>query len=100
MFAVNTIGLALVLEHLLPLLARDSRAVLAAIGLRCGHRHATCVALHPGTVNMPRSAPFSKARPGVQEPNLAAVCLLGVIAGLAPEDSGEFFNHHGKPVPG
>jgi NAD(P)-dependent dehydrogenase (short-subunit alcohol dehydrogenase family) len=132
-FAVHTIGPALVLKHFLSLLARDGRAVLAALSarvgnigdnapggrysyraakaalnqmlhtaaieLRRGHRHATCVAVHPGTVNSHWSAPFSKAGPKVQEPNLAAARLLGVIAGLAAEDSGEFFNHHGKPVP-
>lgn len=75
------------------------RRVVAAIEMRRGHRHAFCVALHPGTVNTPWSAPFSKSGLEVQEPNLAAKRLLGVIAGLAPEESGEFFNHHGKPVP-
>ena len=36
MFAVNTIGPALVLKHFLPLLARDGRAVLAALSARVG----------------------------------------------------------------
>jgi NAD(P)-dependent dehydrogenase (short-subunit alcohol dehydrogenase family) len=133
MFAVNTIGPALVLKHFLPLLARDGRAVLAALSARVGsigdnqlggwysyraskaalnqmlhtaavelrrsHRHAICVALHPGTVNTPLSAPFSKAGLEVQDPDLAAERLLGVIDGLTPEDSGRFFDHHGAPVP-
>ena len=71
----------------------------AAIELRRGHRHAICVALRPGTAHTPLSGPFSKAGLEVQEPDLAAERLLGVIAGLAPEDSGGFFDHHGKPVP-
>jgi hypothetical protein len=76
------------------------RRVVVAIELRRSPRHAICVALHPGTVNTPWSAPFSKTGLlEVQEPNLAAKRLLGVIAGLAPEESGEFFNHHSKPVP-
>ena len=132
MFAVNTIGPALVLKHFLPLLARDGRAVLAALSARVGsigdnqlggwysyraskaalnqmlhtaavelrrsHRHAICVALHPGTVNTPLSAPFSKAGLEVQDPDLAAERLLNVIAGLTPEDSGRFFDHRGEPV--
>ena len=133
MFAVNTIGPALVLKHFLPLLARDRRAVLAALSARVGsiqdnrlggwysyraskaalnqllhtaavelrrsHRQAICVALHPGTVNTPLSAPFSKAGLEVQDPELAAERLLGVIAGLTPEGSGRFFDHRGAPVP-
>jgi NAD(P)-dependent dehydrogenase (short-subunit alcohol dehydrogenase family) len=133
MFAVNTIGPALVLKHFLPLLARDGRAVLAALSARVGsiednrlggwysyratkaalnqllhsaavelrrsHRHAICVALHPGTVNTPLSAPFGKAGLEVQDPDLAAARLLGVIAGLTAGDSGRFFDHHGAPVP-
>jgi NAD(P)-dependent dehydrogenase (short-subunit alcohol dehydrogenase family) len=132
MFAVNTLGPALVLKHFLPLLARDGRAVLAALSARVGsigdnqlggwysyraskaalnqmlhtaavelrrsHRHAICVALHPGTVNTPLSAPFSKAGLEVQDPDLAAERLLNVIAGLTPEDSGRFFDHRGEPV--
>jgi hypothetical protein len=56
------------------------------------------VALHPGTVNTPLSAPFSKAALEVQDPDLAAERLLNVIAGLTPEDSGRFFDHRGEPV--
>jgi NAD(P)-dependent dehydrogenase (short-subunit alcohol dehydrogenase family) len=133
MFAVNTIGPALVLKHFLPLLAKDGRAVLAALSARVGsigdnklggwysyraskaalnqmlhtaavelrrsHRHAICVAMHPGTVNTPLSAPFSKAGLEVQDPDVAAERLLSVIEGLTPEDSGRFFDHHGEPVP-
>jgi len=132
MFAVNTLGPALVLKHFLPLLARDGRAVLAALSARVGsigdnqlggwysyraskaalnqmlhtaavelrrsHRYAICVALHPGTVNTPLSAPFSKAGLEAQDPDLAAERLLNVIAGLTPEDSGRFFDHRGEPV--
>lgn len=133
MFAVNTIGPALVLKYFLPLLARDGRAVLAALSARVGsigdnklggwysyraakaalnqmlhtaavelrrsHRHAICVALHPGTVHTPLSAPFSKAGLEVQDPDLAAERLLDVIAGLTPEDSGLFFDYRGESVP-
>jgi NAD(P)-dependent dehydrogenase (short-subunit alcohol dehydrogenase family) len=133
MFAVNTLGPALVLKHFLPLLARDGRAVLAVLSARVGsigdnklggwysyraskaalnqmlhtaavelrrsHRHAICVALHPGTVNTRLSAPFSKAGLELQDPDLAAERLLAVIDSLTPEDSGRFFDHRGEPVP-
>ena len=36
----------------------------------------------------------------MQDPNLAAERLLGLIAGLAPENCGEFFDPHGQQVPG
>jgi hypothetical protein len=35
----------------------------------------------------------------VQDPDVAAESLLGVIAGLTPEDSGRFFDHRGEQVP-
>ena len=132
-FLVNTIGPALVLKHFLPLLARDGRAVLAALSARVGsigdnrlggwysyraakaalnqvlhtaavevrrsHREAIVVALHPGTVDTPLSAPFGKSGLDVQAPEIAARRLLAVIAALTPDDSGSFLDHHGKVVP-
>ena len=67
MFAVHTIGPALVLRHFLPLLSRDGRAVPVALSARVG-----CIGDNK----------------------------LGVIASLAAEDSGEFLNPPGQPVPG
>jgi NAD(P)-dependent dehydrogenase (short-subunit alcohol dehydrogenase family) len=132
-FIVNTIGPALVLKHFLPVLARDGRAVLAALSARVGsigdnrlggwysyraakaalnqvlhtaavevrrsHRQAIVVALHPGTVDTPLSAPFGKSGLDVQSPDIAAGRLLSVIAGLTPDDSGSFLDQHGKVVP-
>ncbi len=71
-----------------------------AIKLRRRHRHSICMPLHPGTVSKPWSAPFSQAGLEVQESIHAAAGLLCIIAGLATGDSGVFFNHHGKAVPG
>lgn len=99
--AVYTIGSALMLKLIPRLLARDGRAVPAAIELRRSQRHAICAALHPGTVHTPWSAHFSKTSLlEVQAPNLAAERPLRVIAGLAPENHGQFFAHYGRQVPG
>ncbi len=84
---------------------RASKAALnqlvrtAAVEIRRSHRYAICVALHPGTVDTQLSAPFSKAGLEVQQPDVAAERILAVIDHLTVDDSGSFFDHHGKPVP-
>ncbi len=57
------------------------------------------VALHPGTVATPLSAPFSKAGLEVQSPAEAAGRLLAVIDRLTPAETGGFFDHRGEAVP-
>lgn len=132
-FAVNAIGPALLMKHLLPLLPRVGRSVFATLSARVGsiddnrlggwygyraskaalnqlvrtaaielarkRPEALCVALHPGTVATGLSAPFAGDGRGIQSPADAAVRLLGVLGALGPEQSGGFFDHHGKPVP-
>jgi len=132
-FAVNAIGPALLMKHLLPQLPRSGRAVFATLSARVGSigdnrlggwygyraskaalnqlvhtaaielrrrsREAICVALHPGTVETPLSAPFARDGLEVQSPALAAQRLLQVIAGLGPQHSGGFFDHRGDVVP-
>jgi hypothetical protein len=71
----------------------------AAVEVRRSHRQAIVVALHPGTVDTPLSAPFGKSGLDVQSPDIAAGRLLSVIAGLTPDDSGSFLDQHGKVVP-
>lgn len=84
---------------------RASKAALnqlvrtAAIELRRRRPEALCIALHPGTVETPLSAPFEKAGLELQSPALAASRLLTVVDALGPENSGGFFDHHGAPVP-
>ncbi len=62
---------------------------------------ALCVGLHPGTVDTPLSAPFQGAVPDGQlvSPAHAAVCLLDVLDGLSPMDTGGVFDGAGQPVP-
>ena len=60
-----------------------------------------CVGLHPGTVDTGLSKAFQG---GVAEgklfsPGQAAGYLLGVVDGLAPEDSGKCFDWAGQAIP-
>jgi len=84
---------------------RASKAALnqtirtAAIELRRSRPQAICVALHPGTVATPLSAPFAKSGLDVRSPETAANDLLNVIARLTPEANGGFFDHRGEAIP-
>lgn len=134
-FALNTIGPALVAKHCLRLMPRKERFVFAALSARVGsitdngiggwhayraskaalnmllknyaielgrtHEAAVVVGLHPGTVDTALSEPFQKNLPEGQltEPGEAAGNLLGLLAGLGPEDSGKIFDYAGKVVP-
>ncbi len=70
----------------------------AAIELRRTHRGAICVALHPGTVATPLTAPYA-GRHRTVAPDEAAGRLLAVIDGLTPEQSGSFFDYAGDRIP-
>ncbi len=84
---------------------RASKAALnqiirtAAVELARGRPEAICVALHPGTVATPLSAPFMKAGLDIQTPDEAAARLMHVIDGLAPGDTGALFDHLGEAIP-
>ena len=132
-FAVNAMGPALLMKHLLPLLAREGKSVFATLSARVGsisdnrlggwHAYraskaalnqlvrtasielarknpgAICVALHPGTVESPLSAPFAKAGLDVRPPATAATDLVSVLDSLTPAHSGGLYDHHGKAIP-
>ncbi len=132
-FAINAIGPALLLKHLLPLLPKDrpslfaslsarvgsigdnqlggwysyraSKAALnqllhtAAIELRRTRPAAICVAIHPGTVDTPLSAPFAKTGLDVQTPGHAAQQLLTTLSSLDLTHSGTFVDQHGRTIP-
>jgi NAD(P)-dependent dehydrogenase (short-subunit alcohol dehydrogenase family) len=84
---------------------RASKAALnqlvrtAAIELRRRAPEAICVALHPGTVATPLSAPFGKQGLDVRTAHEAAGLLAGVLETLEPAQSGGFFDYRGKPLP-
>ncbi len=132
-FALNAIGPALIMKHVLPLLPKQGKAVFATLSARVGSigdnrlggwyayraskaalnqlvrtaavelarraPAALCVALHPGTVATPLSAPFATTGLQIHTPAEAAHHLLGVIDRLGAEANGEFFDWRGESVP-
>lgn len=83
---------------------RASKAALnqiirgAAIELGRSHKHAACVALHPGTVATPFTEKYLGRHPAVP-PDQAAQRLLDAIDRLGPEQTGQFFDYSGAVVP-
>ena len=70
----------------------------AAIEWARRNPRAVFVALHPGTVETPLTARYADRHPTIT-PSRSAAALLGVMAGLGPEDSGGFFDWKGARVP-
>ncbi|MFC3230592.1 SDR family oxidoreductase [Marinibaculum pumilum] len=72
-----------------------------AIELARRSDRALCVALHPGTVDTPLSAPFQRNVPAAQlsAPAEAAGRLLAVLDGLQPADSGGLFAWDASRIP-
>jgi NAD(P)-dependent dehydrogenase (short-subunit alcohol dehydrogenase family) len=60
-----------------------------------------CVALHPGTVDTPLSAPFNAAVPASRlfSPERSAAALMAVMDGLGPAANGGFFAWDGSQIP-
>ena len=71
----------------------------AAVELRRTNPDSLCVALHPGTVATPLSAPFSKSGLDVRPAAEAARDILAVLDGLQAADSGGFFDQAGATIP-
>ncbi len=69
----------------------------AAIELARTHKHAICVALHPGTVATPFTAKYAGRHSTVQ-PGEAAANLVAVMDNLTPAQSGGFFDYSGKDI--
>lgn len=72
-----------------------------AIELRRRAPHCICVAVHPGTVDTDLSQPFQANVPPdhLCGAPAAAVRLLRLLDGLAPEDSGSFLAYDGTLIP-
>ena len=70
----------------------------AAIELSRSHPQSICVALHPGTVATPFTQAYLGRHPAVPAEE-AAQNLMGVMDGLAPAQSGGFFDWAGAEVP-
>lgn len=84
---------------------RASKAALnqlvrtAAVELARRSPEALCIALHPGTVATPLSAPFGKTGLEVHTSEQAAAHLLGVVDRLTAGGNGGFFDWRGQTVP-
>jgi NAD(P)-dependent dehydrogenase (short-subunit alcohol dehydrogenase family) len=61
---------------------------------------AVCVGLHPGTVETALSKPFQRGVPATQlfTPAYSAACMLNVLDGLTPSDSGGVFAWDGARI--
>jgi NAD(P)-dependent dehydrogenase (short-subunit alcohol dehydrogenase family) len=72
-----------------------------AIELARTHPAAIVASLHPGTVDTRLSEPFQRnvADGELFTPDHSAECLLKVINGLTPEDSGKLFAWDGEEIP-
>ncbi len=72
-----------------------------AIELRRKNRAASCIGLHPGTVDTQLSAPFQRRVPAKQlvEPTVAATQLLDIIDGATAEQSGQVLAWDGSQIP-
>lgn len=70
----------------------------AAIEIGRSHKHAVCVALHPGTVATAFTEKYLGRHPAVA-PDHAAERLLALIDGLEPGNTGGFYDYSGAVVP-
>ncbi len=72
----------------------------ASIEWARSHRQAVLVALHPGTVATPLSAPFSRSTGGKRllTPAESAAALLAVLDKLTPAQSGRIFDWQGAEI--
>ena len=71
----------------------------AAIEMARTRPELVLASLHPGTVETKLSAPFAKAGLDVRSTDIAAADMIRVMDGLAPADTGGFFNHLGAKLP-
>jgi NAD(P)-dependent dehydrogenase (short-subunit alcohol dehydrogenase family) len=84
---------------------RASKAALnqlvrtASIELSRTNPKAVCLALHPGTVETPLSAPFHKAGLAIRSPGDAARDLMTVLEQAGPDQTGAFVDYAGQPIP-
>jgi NAD(P)-dependent dehydrogenase (short-subunit alcohol dehydrogenase family) len=62
------------------------------------HPEGVCVALHPGTVKTPLSAPFAGSRETLT-PDQSAAALLSVLDALTPDRTGAFVAWDGAAIP-
>jgi NAD(P)-dependent dehydrogenase (short-subunit alcohol dehydrogenase family) len=78
--------------------------ILKTLSIELARRNPTavCVGLHPGTVDTRLSEPFQRGVPEGKlfSPKTSARCLLNVLDGISPEQSGKIFAWDGQQIPG
>lgn len=72
-----------------------------SIELRRTHPQLTVAALHPGTTDTPLSRPFQGRVPegALFTPHYSVACMLNVLDGLTPQQSGGFWSFDGEALP-
>ncbi|WP_306131842.1 SDR family NAD(P)-dependent oxidoreductase [Roseivivax marinus] len=70
----------------------------AAVEFARSHRHLSCVALHPGTVETRFTADYQDTHPTVT-PERAAARLCDVFERLGPEHTGGFYDYAFEEIP-
>lgn len=84
---------------------RASKAALnqlvrtAAIELARQRPEAVCLAIHPGTVDTPLSAPHRKQNLNVRSPSAVADLIVELLDTVTPARSGMFLDVFGNPIP-
>ena len=83
---------------------RASKAALnqivrtSALELKRKNAQSICVALHPGTVPTKLSSDLASGK-FTHSPAECAVNLMGVLDDLSPDQTGQFFDYSGAPIP-
>lgn len=72
-----------------------------SIELRRTHPQLVLASLHPGTTDTALSKPFQRNVPAdaLFTPGYSVNCMLQVLEGLSPEDSGGFWSFDGEALP-
>jgi len=70
----------------------------SAIEFSRTHRHATVVAMHPGTVATSFTQEFQNKYKTIS-PQVSAAGLVGTLLNTLPDQTGTFWDWNGKPVP-
>ncbi|MGM0677767.1 SDR family NAD(P)-dependent oxidoreductase [Ectothiorhodospira marina] len=72
-----------------------------AIEMRRTHPQLTLASVHPGTTDTSLSRPFQRNVPAdaLFTPAYSVNCMLQVLEGLTPEDSGGFWSFDGEALP-
>ncbi|MEM7675592.1 MAG: SDR family NAD(P)-dependent oxidoreductase, partial [Myxococcota bacterium] len=69
-----------------------------AVELKRKNKNIVCVAIHPGTVDTRLTKPFQRSAKVLFTPKDSVSRMIGVLEGLTPSQTGEFFAYDGTPI--